>query len=87
MHIQHLLMAETSRHKFTMSGFIELSRSTFQLSALAFSPQQKTTSEAAKPNRFIDHRPTGPVTSFSTQNPLDRISCRERIHRVEMETR
>lgn len=41
MHIQHLLVAETSRHKFTMSGFIELSRSTFHLSALAFSPPNK----------------------------------------------
>lgn len=48
MHIQHLLMAETSRHKFTMSGFIELSRSTFQLSALAFFPPTKNNKRSCK---------------------------------------
>lgn len=48
MHIQHLLVAETSRHKFTMSGFIELSRSTFHLSALAFFPPTKNNKRSCK---------------------------------------
>lgn len=68
---------------------IELSRSTFHLSAFVPTPHPPSAkNNKQKPlHRFIDRHPTGPVTSFSTQNPLDRISCRERIHRVEMETR